>query len=52
MTGSVADWESWTGMPFPSTGPYTTPDGHTVPHIDHDADTGTYTEPNIWLRHA
>ncbi|NIK56369.1 hypothetical protein [Kribbella shirazensis] len=52
MTGSVADWESWTKMQFPSTGTYTIPDGLTVLHIDRSADTGTYTEPNIWLRHA
>jgi len=52
MTGTVADWEKWTNMPFPSTGPYVIPDGLTVLHIDHDSNTGTYTEPNIWLRHA
>jgi len=52
MTGTVADWEKWTNMPFPSTGSYVIPDGLTVLHIDHDSNTGTYTEPNIWLRHA
>ncbi|WP_350280837.1 hypothetical protein [Kribbella sp. HUAS MG21] len=52
MTGSIADWESWTNMKFPSTGTYTIPDGLTVLHINHPTNTGTYTEPNIWLRHA
>ena len=52
MTGSVADWEKWTGMLFPSTGTYTIPDGLTTLDIDRDADTGIYIEPNIWLRHA
>ncbi|MEU8222720.1 GNAT family N-acetyltransferase [Kribbella sp. NPDC048915] len=52
MTGSVTDWENWTRMQFPSTGTYTIPDGLTVLHIDREANTGTYTEPNIWLRHA
>jgi hypothetical protein len=52
MTGSVADWEEWTGMRFPSSGTYTIPDGLTVLQIDREADTGVYVEPNIWLRHA
>jgi GNAT superfamily N-acetyltransferase len=52
MTGTVADWEKWTGMAFPSTGTYVIPDGLTVLEIDRTTDTGTYREPNIWLRHA
>ncbi|ADB35216.1 hypothetical protein Kfla_6213 [Kribbella flavida DSM 17836] len=52
MTGTVADWESWTGMPFPSTGTYVIPDGLSVLHINHDRNTGDYQEPNIWVRHA
>ncbi|MFD7156856.1 hypothetical protein ACFV9C_19805 [Kribbella sp. NPDC059898] len=52
MTGSVADWESWTKMRFPSTGTYTIPAGLTTLAIDHEADTGRYVEPNIWLRHT
>ena len=52
MTGTVADWEKWTNMPFPSAGPYVIPDGLTVLHIDRESNTGTYIEPNIWLRHA
>ncbi|TDW88774.1 hypothetical protein EV647_5783 [Kribbella sp. VKM Ac-2566] len=52
MTGTVEDWEKWTNMPFPSTGTYTIPDGLTTLQIDREANTGTYIEPNIWLRHA
>lgn len=52
MTGSVADWESWTKMPFPTTGTYTIPAGLTTLQINREANTGLYTEPNIWLRHA
>ncbi|HEY3558020.1 MAG TPA: hypothetical protein VGL05_11175 [Kribbella sp.] len=52
MTGSVADWEKWTKMPFPSTGTYTIPAGLTTLEINREADTGRYTEPNIWLRHV
>jgi GNAT superfamily N-acetyltransferase len=52
VTGTVAEWESWTGMLFPTSGTYTIPDGLTTLEIDRSADTGTYVEPNIWLRHV
>jgi len=52
MTGSVADWEKWTGVLFPSSGTYVIPAGLTTLEIDRSADLGTYREPNIWMRHA
>jgi len=52
MTGTVADWEKWTGMALPATGTYVIPDGLTTLAIDRSTDAGLYQEPNIWLRHA
>ncbi|WP_432942552.1 GNAT family N-acetyltransferase [Kribbella sp. CA-253562] len=50
ITGSVADWEKWTGIELPSPGTYVIPAGLSTLTI---ADgTGTYVEPNIWVRHA
>jgi GNAT superfamily N-acetyltransferase len=51
ITGSVSDWESWTGLAFPATGTYTIPKGLTTLSVDRDADTGLYQEPNIWMQH-
>jgi len=51
MVGSVKEWEEWARMPLPATGRYVIPDGMSVLHIDTAADVGTYTEPNIWIRH-
>jgi hypothetical protein len=51
MTGTVTEWEQWSGQALPATGDYVIPQGLSVLHIDHDADLGTYVEPNIWLRH-
>lgn len=51
MTGTVAEWEEWAGMPLPSSGDYVIPQGLSVLHLDREADLGTYTEPNIWIRH-
>jgi hypothetical protein len=52
MTGTVAEWEKWTGLALPASGTYVIPDGLTVLEVDREADQGIYREPNIWLRHA
>jgi|ERR1022692_1460283 hypothetical protein len=51
MTGTVENWQIWTGMAFPSTGEYVIPDGLSTLHIDCETDQGTYTEPNVWVQH-
>ena len=51
ITGTVADWEAWTDLPFPESGDYVFPGGLTTVHIDRPADRGTYWEPNVWLIH-
>ncbi len=51
MTGTVAEWEEWSGIALPSSGDYVIPQGLSVLHVDREADLGTYVEPNIWIRH-
>ncbi len=51
ITGTVGEWETWTGMPFPETGDYVFPAGLAPVHIDREIDTGEYWEPNIWIIH-
>ena len=51
MTGSLAEWEAWTGMRLPEPGDYVIPDGLSALHIEQDAATGTYVEPTVWLQH-
>ncbi len=51
MTGTVAEWEAWCDMVFPTSGEYVIPDGLATLHIDRDADRGTYVEPNVWVQH-
>ena len=51
ITGSVAEWESWTGLVFPEPGDYVFPEGLATVHIDTDADQGSYWEPNAWMVH-
>jgi hypothetical protein len=51
ITGSVADWETWTDMAFPESGRYVFPAGLTTLDIDREGDVGSYWEPNVWLVH-
>jgi GNAT superfamily N-acetyltransferase len=51
ITGTVAEWEAWTGLPFPESGAYVFPHGLAPVAIDREADTGTYFEPNVWMIH-
>lgn len=49
VSGSVAEWESWTGLRFPESGLYVI-EGALVPlKIMADKNEGLYIEPNVWL---
>jgi GNAT superfamily N-acetyltransferase len=50
VVGSREDWESWTRLQFPEDGDYVVP-GALVP-VSFAAGTGTYVEPNVWMRHG
>ena len=51
VDGTIAEWETWTGLAFPDSGDYVV-DGALIPvSIDRDADRGTIVEPNYWMRH-
>jgi hypothetical protein len=52
VTGTVQEWEAWTGMSFPESGPYVVPGALQPVLIDLEKDCGRYEDPNIWMRHA
>ena len=52
ITGTVAEWEEWTELPFPESGEYVFPGGLAPVTIDREQDVGRYWEPNVWMRHA
>jgi GNAT superfamily N-acetyltransferase len=52
ITGTVSEWEDWAAMAFPETGRYVVPDALDLVEIDRDQDRGTYSETNLWMRHA
>jgi hypothetical protein len=51
ITGSVADWESWTEMEYPESGEYVFPRGLATLSVNREADVGSYWEPNVWMAH-
>ncbi|NNN09612.1 MAG: GNAT family N-acetyltransferase [Acidimicrobiaceae bacterium] len=52
ITGSVDEWQSWTGMLFPQSGAYVVPEALDLVVFDCANDTGVYIEPNLWMRHC
>ena len=52
IAGRVADWERWTEMRFPDSGPYVVPGALQPVVIDRQADEGRYEDPNVWMRHT
>jgi hypothetical protein len=51
ITGSLAEWEAWTGLALPESGAYVFPHGLAPLRVDVEADLGTYWEPNVWMIH-
>ena len=52
VSGTVAQWESWTSMRFPATGAYVVPDALDLVMIDRERDFGVHIEPNLWMQHV
>jgi hypothetical protein len=51
ISGTVADWESWTKMRFPESGRYIVPGALVPVEIDCEHNQGIYIEPNVWMHH-
>lgn len=51
IVGSVAEWETWTGMVFPESGDYVVPGALDLVTIDRAKDRGEYLETNLWMEH-
>ncbi|HEV2811460.1 MAG TPA: hypothetical protein VGV93_13810 [Acidimicrobiales bacterium] len=49
ITGSVEEWEQWTGLPLPDDGDYVFPGG--LAPLTVTEGVGRYWEPNVWMLH-
>jgi GNAT superfamily N-acetyltransferase len=52
ISGTVREWEEWTGMTFPDSGEYWFPGGLATAKIERESDRGSYWEPNVWMEHT
>jgi GNAT superfamily N-acetyltransferase len=51
IAGTVAQWEGWTEMVFPDSGPYVVPGALQPVVIDRSRNEGRYEDPNVWMHH-
>jgi hypothetical protein len=51
MTGTLAQWRMWTGLPFDTTGPVDVPNALVPVHCDVNQNEAVYVEPNVWVHH-
>ncbi|MEH1100160.1 N-acetyltransferase [Micromonospora sp. CPCC 205561] len=51
VTGTLADWRRWTGLPFDTAGPVHVPGALVPVHCHVAQDHAVYVEPNVWVRH-
>jgi GNAT superfamily N-acetyltransferase len=51
IAGSVQEWQLWTGLTFPASGPYVVAGALAPVEIDLAADRGVYYDPNVWMVH-
>lgn len=51
IAGSLAEWRTWSGLPFDTDGPIDVPGALVPVRCDISGDVGVYVEPNVWVRH-
>ncbi|MFJ3175506.1 N-acetyltransferase [Streptomyces roseus] len=52
ITGSLAQWREWTGLPFDTTGPVLVEGALAPVRCEAGQGYAAYVEPNVWVRHA
>jgi hypothetical protein len=52
VTGTVAEWEEWTGMKFPESGEYIISGALQPLVINREDNVGHCNDPNIWMQHS
>jgi GNAT superfamily N-acetyltransferase len=51
ISGSLAKWREWTGLPFDESGDVIVPGALVPVHVDVAQDHAVYVEPNVWMVH-
>jgi hypothetical protein len=51
ITGTLADWREWTGLPFDTEGPVYVPEALIPVRCDVHNNYAVYLEPGVWVHH-
>ena len=51
ISGTISDWENWTGMKFTESGKYIVREALEQVEINVEENEGIYIEPNVWVEH-
>lgn len=51
IAGSLAQWRTWTGLPFDRSGDVEVPGALAPVHVSVEHDHAVYVEANVWMRH-
>ncbi|MCK4312076.1 MAG: GNAT family N-acetyltransferase [Candidatus Cloacimonetes bacterium] len=51
ISGTISDWENWTGMKFLESGKYIIPGALEPVKMDVEKNMGIYIEPNVWVEY-
>lgn len=51
ITGTLAQWRAWTGLPFDRSGTTLVPGALAPVHVDVEQDHAVYVEANVWMVH-
>ncbi|MET9778525.1 N-acetyltransferase [Streptomyces sp. NPDC006367] len=51
IPGTLAQWRSWTGLPFDRSGPVVVPGALVPVQCDVEHDYAVYVEPGVWVHH-
>ncbi|WP_419995587.1 N-acetyltransferase [Streptomyces boninensis] len=52
VSGTLAQWREWTGLPFDKQGEVEVKGALTTVHCEPEHGYAVYVEPNVWMRHA
>jgi GNAT superfamily N-acetyltransferase len=51
ISGTIAEWTAWTGLPFGGSGPAIVPGALSPVHVSLEQVYAVYVEPNLWVHH-
>jgi len=51
VSGTISEWEEWTGIALPEQGDYVIPLALAPLTVNRETNQATHLEPNVWVEH-